>query len=349
MSTERGIETSGRLRPTTHRTRIVAIALLTTVAAALGLLISNPISANGATPISVSARGDAGGEKVELIADGKVIDTFTLDKSVNTFSATVNERPTNVRVRFINDRRSNGVDLNAVVERITVDGVDHSPTDTSVLSTGTYTQGLGCARGSARSNRLHCNGYFEFRIGEAAEAEPASGLRRIEVRAKGQTGEERIELRVGNDVLADWKLATSTKSFVHDTSASVGGKNVEVHFVNDAKSSAGDRNAQIDFVAIDGNKIEAEDPSVYSTGTYGRSTGCDGGNKRSEFLHCSGYFRFSIPAEEAGSAAIEHEQAVAAAAIAPAPEPEKAVDVSPEQSTDPDQKPAPEEQVAPSC
>ena len=281
----------------TSKRRLVAIALLSLLAAATGLVISSPLWANSETAIVVHARGDVGGEQVRIIADGTVLDTVTLTRQLQSFQTVAAEHPANVRVEFFNDGPANGGDRNAVVQFINVAGVEYRTNDPSVLSTGTYQSGNGCEPGNRRSIRLHCNGYFEYRIDVPANttAPVNYGQTRIEVRAQGTTGEERIDLRIGNRSVANWTLTTSSESYTVEVDSVVAGTNVDVRFTNDGRSDQGDRNVRVDFVAINGRKIEAEDPSVFSQGSHTRATGCSGGHKSSEVLHCNGFFRFEIP------------------------------------------------------
>lgn len=80
-------------------------------------------------------------------------------------------------------------------------------------------------------------------------------------------------------------------SYTHP--ARVFASQVKVKFVNDYYVvGVGDRNLRVDRVNIDGVDYQSEAPTTYSTGTWAFGTGCAPGFKRSEFLHCTGYFAY---------------------------------------------------------
>lgn len=69
---------------------------------------------------------------------------------------------------------------------------------------------------------------------------------------------------------------------------------IQVHYINDPeKDSDADRNLQIDYIRINDTTYESEAASTYSVGSWS-STGCTGGYKQSEWLHCVGYFEYDI-------------------------------------------------------
>ncbi len=53
-----------------------------------------------------------------------------------------------------------------------------------------------------------------------------------------------------------------------------------------------DRNLRIDKIILDGIDYQTEHPQTFSTGSWNSETGCQAGNKSSEWLQCNGYFQF---------------------------------------------------------
>lgn len=102
----------------------------------------------------------------------------------------------------------------------------------------------------------------------------------ITVRARGTTGSESIQLRVGSTTIGTWTLSTSYQNYV----ASGGSGAVSVHFTNDN----GTRDVQIDYLQFNGTTYQAESQST-NTGVW-QNNSC--GGSFSEWLHCNGYIQF---------------------------------------------------------
>lgn len=102
----------------------------------------------------------------------------------------------------------------------------------------------------------------------------------IEVRARGVTGSETIDLRVNNTTVATWTLTTTYQNYT-----SSGNGTVTVHFTNDS----GSRDVQVDYVTIGGVTYQAENQAT-NTGVWMNNT-CGGSN--SEWLNCNGYISFN--------------------------------------------------------
>ncbi len=122
----------------------------------------------------------------------------------------------------------------------------------------------------------------------------------IEVRAAGDTGEERMELRIDGQAVQVWENVGgdySTRQFVSfeyvhpDT---VTADRIRVAFVNDGLTAGGeDRNLRVDGITVAGEVFESEAASVRSTGSHNAATGCAPGYKQSETLACNGNFRYA--------------------------------------------------------
>ena len=233
---------------------------------------------SGGSVVTVRLRGVTGEESFEVVADGRVVGSGVAGRDWASVVVPVDLVPAVVDVRFVNDRFVPGVvDRNLVVDWVEVDGRRIESEDPSVFSTGTWASG-SCAPGLKRSETLHCNGAFRYGFG--------SGGSVVTVRLRGVTGEESFEVVadgrvVGSGVAGrDWASVVVPVDLVPAV--------VDVRFVNDRfVPGVVDRNLVVDWVEVDGRRIESEDPSVFSTGTW-KSGSCAPGAKRSDTLHCNG-------------------------------------------------------------
>ena len=118
------------------------------------------------------------------------------------------------------------------------------------------------------------------------------------IRAAGSTGEEAISLLVGGVVVQDYTLGPgaverSFTNYGYEHFEQVRVEDVVVRFTNNGTSAAGaDRNVRIDHVSIDGLVFQTEAPETFSTGSWAPASGCAPGNKETEWIHCTGEFRY---------------------------------------------------------
>jgi endoglucanase len=68
---------------------------------------------------------------------------------------------------------------------------------------------------------------------------------------------------------------------------------ISVQFVNDAAENGEDRNLRVDKIVVDGVTFQTESGDTYSIGSWNASTGCNGGYKYTEWLHCNGEFDYN--------------------------------------------------------
>ena len=266
--------------------------------------------------VTVRARGTTGTELLGLEIDGEVVRTWTADTEYSTVSYAHQSsvEGSQVRVSFTNDGLDDGRDRNVFVDFMSIGGERFDSEHPTVRSSGAWANGARCREGTFNTDFLACNGWFQYADdgGVAApelapapqpqrepEPEPEPELaptsQRIEVRAVGTTGEERIELQVDGETVATFELTRQMASYLYEPSGGVDGDEVRVEFVNDGRTARGaDRNARVDFIVVDDETYQSEDPSVFSTGTYLSSSRCAPGAKQSEWLHCNGYFSYMI-------------------------------------------------------
>ena len=263
-------------------------------------------SYNGVLPITINAAGQMGDELLELHIDGNVAATFQNiggDPNAGVFqSLSYNANgisPGRISLHFVNDEfdPANNIDRNVRVDNIIVDGVTYQTEDASVYSTGTWLAADGISPGFGRGEMLHANGFFQF-----ADSTPTGST--ITVRAFGDTGQEAFDLRIDGQTVSSFNVTQNAQDFTFQANQVVTGSQVRVVFTNDAFDAANnlDRNLNVDYIQIDGDTLQTEDPSVYSTGTWTPENGAVvPGFLQSETLHSDGYFQYADSGNPVGS------------------------------------------------
>lgn len=113
----------------------------------------------------------------------------------------------------------------------------------------------------------------------------------IEIRARGFTGAESMQLKINDEVVRTWNnLSTSMSLYNYYPVESVTADKVSIHFTNDGMFNGQDMNLQVDYVEVDGLKHQSEDPKTFSEGSWTSATGCDPGYKLNEVLGCANAF-----------------------------------------------------------
>lgn len=153
-------------------------------------------------------------------------------------------------------------------------------------------------RSSLRILRIVCGVALCAAVWLVTSVLPAAADDSVSVRLWGSTGTESVQLLVDGRQVASRTLSTNSQTWTVSTNVS---NTVEVKFVNDGNDNGRDRNVYVNWVDVNGTRIEGEDPSVYSTGTWQRSTGCAPGYKQSEALHCNGSLTFTFDDDGGGN------------------------------------------------
>jgi hypothetical protein len=124
-------------------------------------------------------------------------------------------------------------------------------------------------------NLLLCSLFFTVTI---ASAQSSS----ITVRARGVSAAEKINLKVGNSVVATWTMKTSFDNYTYTGNATGA---IQVEFTNDASG----RDVFVDYVFANGETRQAEN---MSSNTAAYANGRCGGGSYSEAMHCNGVIQF---------------------------------------------------------
>ena len=121
---------------------------------------------------------------------------------------------------------------------------------------------------------------------------PTSGTE-IVVWARGATGSELIQLRIGGTAVAAFELTSALAAYRYQHPTTVTADQVRVAFINDSIAGGRDRNAWIEGVDIGGVRFDSDHPSVVSRGTWGNGARCGEGRFATTLLACNGWFQYS--------------------------------------------------------
>jgi len=240
---------------------------------------------------------------MDLRINGRVVARFADvrgDAALRKFVRFSYQHPTQVssnqiQVAFVNDHYvSNDNDRNLRVDRIRLDGVDYQSEHASTFSTGTWAQADKCAAGHKKSEWLNCSGYFQYAshgsyIKIFAAGKPAYGVYpTMELRIDGKT------VKTYTNVKGD-PSSRGFQTFTYSHPTPLTPEQVQVAFVNDVYGDGGkqDRNLMVDKITLNGVAYQSESWLTHSTGTWDQSNACAPGYKKSEWLHCSGRFRYA--------------------------------------------------------
>ena len=256
----------------------------------------------GVMAITIEAAGQTGEENMELRVDGQSVaswsgiggDAQNREFESFTYDGAIDPEASNIEVVFTNDFYIEGViDRNLFVNRILVDDEVIEAEDPTVLSTGTWREGIGFAPGLLETESLHGNGYLSFTLDEI-EAHA------IEIFAAGETGDETMALEIDGEVVRTWESIdgdATSRDFTRLTYQSeerVAPEHIRILFLNDVyEPGVYDRNLVVDRIVIDGQTIQTESVGTFSTGTWKAEDGIAPGYRTNEVLHTDGYFRYS--------------------------------------------------------
>ncbi len=119
----------------------------------------------------------------------------------------------------------------------------------------------------------------------------------ILIKARGTSGEEKIALYINSDPVEYWNLSTTYENYIYTPKQATSVETVSVHFINnrwEPEEGIND-NVEVDYIKVSGTVYESEDSTTYSTGTWDQNTWCAPGNKKSQWLNCTGALTFEMP------------------------------------------------------
>ena len=250
--------------------------------------------------VSIFAAGQTGAENLDLFIDDQFVTTFnnvggdvgSRDFVELQFDTEETLSPGRIGVAFGNDffDLQTGEDRNLLVDRIVVDGVSVETEDPSTRSTGIFRNGF-TGPGNFETELFNINAIFTY-------ADPVGQGDRVEFDALGTTGDEVVELVIGDQVVSSFQLgnAGATETFSFSSSSNVSLEDVEVRFANDLFDPANgiDRNVQIfEFRVVDGetggvSTARTTDANVLSSGIFVPGEGITTGFGAGGFLATNG-------------------------------------------------------------
>ena len=238
--------------------------------------------------LTVRARGSTGDERFEIRSNGSVVSGFRASTEYVDYVVSLPKGTTlpDIEVVFVNDALGPGYDRNLQVDYIELDGQRHETEADSTFGTGTYLSSSPCQPGFVGSDKLHCNGYFRY-------AQPVADGTSLLIRARGQTGDERFEIRVGGQSIAGFEVTTVAAGYRVSVPKGTTVADIQVAFVNDARRGSYDRNLIVDYIEFNGARYESESETTFGTGTYRNNSRCRPGYLKSEALHCNGYLQYA--------------------------------------------------------
>ncbi len=270
----------------------------------------NGTPALGGSLIRFAAAGTTGEEMVQVLVDDSVVFETEVSRTFGSFGRMTRSEYevrldrdvdlSDIRLAFVNDGQTEtGEDRDFLLDYIYVRDLETGEVqrttgaDSSTFSTGTYVDGALMA-GFGRGFTLHTNGFFQF-----------ANSSRVLISASGTSGEERFQVLVKEQVVAEFGIGDGTAvewrpspqtAFAVDLPEAVAIEDVRVQFINDGVSADGiDRNLNVFSVRLDGRAYDTD--SAFSTGTFLDTDGVVPGTGRGFTLHTNGYFQFGAVAD----------------------------------------------------
>lgn len=129
---------------------------------------------------------------------------------------------------------------------------------------------------------LATEGYQSRGSSDITVREGAAASGGITVRARGVSGAERINLKVGGSIVASWTLTTSLQNYTYSGGAA---GDIQVEYTNDASG----RDTIVDYITVNRETRQAENMQ-YNTAAY--ANGRCGGGSYSQTMACNGVIGF---------------------------------------------------------
>ncbi|WP_299255861.1 cellulase family glycosylhydrolase [uncultured Aquimarina sp.] len=117
--------------------------------------------------IEIGAKGNCGGEKIQLLIDGKKVSEWSLESDIAVYTYTGYENNQNIKVSFVNDASINNCDKNAYIDWI------------KVCDTTYQTEEVASRTGCGNPEWLFCNGNFDFGSSGCGNKIPNEGTKKI--------------------------------------------------------------------------------------------------------------------------------------------------------------------------
>lgn len=259
-----------------------------------------PLPGNGSVIKIYAAGSPAAGVYpiMQLLIDDQVVATF------NDVRGDYNNRQTNeynytntstvkvsqIKIAYINDQVINSEDRNLFVDKMILDGTTYETEASTTYSTGTWDSSTGCAPGNKRSEYIQCNGYFSY----AALVSPSST--EIKIIAEGTACQgiyPDMQIDVDGNIIQTFSgITPGLKEYNYTYPFGINPSQIKIRFPNDCFVNGDDRNLRVNKLTVNGSSFDSVNPNTFSNGSWNSATGCSDGYKQSEWLNCSGYFKY---------------------------------------------------------
>ncbi len=289
-----------------------------------------PTPQSGISKVKIYAAGTPVGDvypTLELKIKDQTAATWTNIQGNPTTGVFVNREFTfnqkiaigDIKVAFVNDGSGGNQDRNIRIDKIELDGATYQTEDPSTYSVGNW-DGSSCAGGYKKHEWLHCNGYAAYSQSSTPTPTPSAGPTptptptpqvtptptqptgtKIDIKAAGTPVGDiypTLELKINDQTVKQWTNIQGNPTngtFVtlsYQAASTIQASSIKVAFVNDGSSSTQDRNVRVDKIIVDSVAYESEATNTYSVGNWDGSS-CAGGYKKTEWLHCNGYFSYA--------------------------------------------------------
>jgi predicted GNAT family acetyltransferase len=253
------------------------------------------------TRIRVDALGETGQENLQVQINGETVKNFRFtnqqSNELESFQFFVDDIVgiEDIRIRFTNDYFDSQTDRNLTVvsfQTIDVETGDREiarTTDSNVFARGVFTDADGIEPGFGRGDTLATNGFFEVR----------QQATRLRIDASGATGDEVMEVRLGDMVLGRFDVGQSKQAYFLNVDHNFDLSDLQIAFINDDSNDEGyDRNLTVfAYQKIDSDSqrtiVRQTQANVLSTGTFLDDDGLVAGFGRGNVLHANGFFQVS--------------------------------------------------------
>lgn len=134
-----------------------------------------------------------------------------------------------------------------------------------------------------------CLGFGFLATGAGAQASEQHSL---EVRAKGASGTEQIQLVIGSDKVGTFDLTTEWATYSVSVETPTSASDIAV--VSNNGGNKADFSVRVDHIVVDGTVYETEAPGVLSSGNFNPRFDCKAGYNETDELTCSGRFTYDV-------------------------------------------------------
>ena len=214
--------------------------------------------------------------------------------TVNSYSST--NYPSSWKVEL---NKSNGLFLQANGAPFSDNQIFRSPSGPQFFEPASFYSG------SVNGQSFTGLGFFETHLNKSTAISKNNST--ITLRANGTTAGgayPNMDILIDDKPVKSFTVSGSFVDYTYNHPFAINAEQVKVKFPNDYYKPPKDRNLRVDKLNIKGRNLrvdklningkdyQTEASTTFSTGTWNNKSGCSGGYKQSEWLHCNGYFHY---------------------------------------------------------